>query len=377
MKILDRYIGQAVLVTSVFAIGVLSLVLVLGNIFKRLLDLLVNHDVPLEFIFSFIAYVLPFSLSFTIPWGFLTAILLIFGKLSAENELTAMRATGISIPRIALPVLILSVLLSLVCYYINVNVAPKAQLKMRTAIYEMATSNPIALFGSDQVIEEFPGRKIYVGEKNGNELTNIFIYEIDDNNVPQRVTFAHKGRLDTHPGKSSNGDDAVPEVRMTLFDARFEQVDETMPRHVNRMRHGITMDRGVLSISLEELYEKNQKRRGLSSMTMEELSAKLEPQADSAAATATRTEMNKRVSFSLACIAFALIAVPFGITAQRRETMVGFVFSLIIAFVYFLFIILADTFRNNPAAYPHYLVWIPNVLFGALGLVLFWRLSRK
>src|SRR3982751_2242062 len=97
MKLLDRYIARQVLVTALFAIGVLSLVLVLGNIFKQILDLLVNHDVPLEYIISFIGYIIPFSLTFTIPWGFLTAVLLVFGKMSAENELIALRANGVSI----------------------------------------------------------------------------------------------------------------------------------------------------------------------------------------------------------------------------------------------------------------------------------------
>ena len=125
MRILDRYIGRQVLTTALFAIAVLSLVLVLGNVFKQLLDLLVNHDVPLEYILSFIAYIIPFSLTFTIPWGFLTAVLLIFGRLSAENELIALRSNGISIPRVALPPLLLSLVCVGICFWINVDVAPE------------------------------------------------------------------------------------------------------------------------------------------------------------------------------------------------------------------------------------------------------------
>ena len=82
MKIIDRYIGKEILVTTLFAVAVLSLVLVLGNLFKQLLDLLINQDAPMELILSFIAFILPFSLMFSIPWGFLTAVMLVFGKLS-------------------------------------------------------------------------------------------------------------------------------------------------------------------------------------------------------------------------------------------------------------------------------------------------------
>ena len=78
MKLIDRFISRELLVNVLFAIAVLSLVLVVGNIFRKLLPLLVNHDVPMEYLITFIAYVLPFSLIFTIPWGLLTAILLVF-----------------------------------------------------------------------------------------------------------------------------------------------------------------------------------------------------------------------------------------------------------------------------------------------------------
>jgi hypothetical protein len=80
MKLIDRFVSRELIVNLLFAIFVLSLVLVVGNIFRKLLPLLVNHDVPVEYLVSFIAYVLPFSLIFTIPWGLLTAILLVFGR---------------------------------------------------------------------------------------------------------------------------------------------------------------------------------------------------------------------------------------------------------------------------------------------------------
>src|SRR4051812_24852459 len=147
------------MLTGVFAVGVLSVVLVLGNVFKQLLELLVNHDAPFELIISFIAYILPFSLTFTIPWGFLTAVLLIFGRMSAENELIALRSSGVSIPRICVVVFIVSVLCVGTCLYINLIVAPQAQVKMKDALYNIATNNPLAMFGSDKVIDQFPGYK--------------------------------------------------------------------------------------------------------------------------------------------------------------------------------------------------------------------------
>src|ERR1700757_4437960 len=167
MKLIDRFVSRELIVNVLFAIAVLSLVLVVGNIFRKLLPLLVNHDVPMEYLITFIAYVLPFSLIFTIPWGLLTAILLVYGRLSADNELIALCANAVSITRISLPLAGIPLVATAICLRRNVQAAPAAQEKLRRTIFDLATQNPMALFGSDQVIDQFPGRRIYVGKKEG------------------------------------------------------------------------------------------------------------------------------------------------------------------------------------------------------------------
>src|SRR5919109_436240 len=126
MKLIDKFVSRELLVNVLFAIAVLSLVLVVGNIFRKLLPLLVNHDVPMEYLLAFIAYVLPFSLIFTIPWGLLTAILLVFGRLSADNELVALRANGVSVPRVCVPLAGLALVACAICLRLNVQAAPAA-----------------------------------------------------------------------------------------------------------------------------------------------------------------------------------------------------------------------------------------------------------
>ena len=365
MKIIDRYIGKEILVTTLFAVAVLSLVLVLGNLFKELLDLLVNQDAPMELILSFIAFILPFSLTFTIPWGFLTAVLLVFGKLSAESELVALKSNGVSIPRICVPLGVLAVTACLICLWINVSVAPRAQQKMKNTICDIATSNPLSMFSSEQVIDEFPGKKIYVERKDGTNLYNILVFELGQHNEPTRIVQAQRAVLTT--------DLAGQQVLMQLVDAQFEQRDAQTPFDITHIRQGITMREGTFPISLQALYEKNHSRRGVGQMTLEELLKT--PDKDKV--TAARTEVQKRFSLSLAALAFALVGVPLGITAQRKETSIGFLLSLMVAFIYFFFIVIADNLRNNPHAHPELLIWLPNVLFLSLGSWMFYRLSKK
>ena len=368
MTIIDRYISRQLIVNLLFAIAVLSFVLVIGNIFRKLLPLLVNHDLPVEYLIGFIAYVLPFSLIFTIPWGLLTAVLLVFGRLSADNELTALRSNGVSIGRICIPLAVIAVLCTIASLWLNVEVAPAAQEEMRSTVFNLATRNPMALFGSDQIIDQFPGHKIYVGRKNGNQLENIIVFEINENSMPMKMTYARTGSLEADlPGKR---------ILMHLFGARYQQRDEYDPYALDRVRDGISVEEGTLPISLEDLYEKEKRRASRSMLSLEQLLEQVKND-DPKMRSASRTEINKRFSFPVACIVFALVGVPLGITAHRRETSFGFAASLVISVFYFLFIIVADTLRANAKLHPELLVWFPNLLFLALGIWLFRRLGRQ
>ena len=368
MKLIDRFVSRELLVNVLFAIAVLSLVLVVGNIFRKLLPLLVNHDVPMEYLIAFIAYVLPFSLIFTIPWGLLTAILLVFGRLSADNELIALRSNGVSVTRVSVPLAGIALVCTAICLWLNVQVAPAAQERLRSTIFDLATRNPMALFGSDQVIDQFPGRRIYVGKKEGNRLENITVFEMNDKALPVKVTYARTGMLEA--------DLANKQILMHLYEARYQERDSKDPFNLHKMRDGINMVEGTLPISLEELYEKEKKRPYRSALSIEQLLEQLKSE-NARERSASRTELNKRFSFPFACVAFAIIGVPLGVTAHRRETSIGFAMGLIVATTYFLFVIIGDTLRGNPHAHPELLVWFPNVLFIVLGALLFRRLARQ
>src|SRR5205807_10028711 len=124
MKLVDKFVSRELIVNVLFAIAILSLVLVVGNIFRKLLPLLVNHDVPVEYLLAFIAYVFPLSLIFTIPWGLLTAILLVFGPLSADNELIALRANGVRVTRVPVSLGVIALVCTPTCLCLTGQESP-------------------------------------------------------------------------------------------------------------------------------------------------------------------------------------------------------------------------------------------------------------
>ncbi len=366
MKLIDRYITRELIVNVVFAVAVLSFVLVFGNVFRALLPLIVNSDFPAAYLLTFIACILPYSLTFTIPWGLLAAALLVFGRLSADNELTALRGNGISVTRICVPLFVLAAVMTGVCLWLTVRVAPAAYQRLTTMMFDVATQNPMMLFQADQVIEQFPGRKIYVGRTDGNKLENIIVFETNESALPMRVAVARYGLVEL--------DLPNQRILLRLQNARYQERDETDPLNLRRMRDGISVDEGTLPISLSDLRE-NTKLVARTALSQEQLLTQLangNPRQQSA----SRTEINRRFSLPFSCVAFALVAVPLGVSTQRRETSVGFGVSIAVAFSYFVFMIIADTLRETPHARPELLVWLPNLLFIGAGIAMFRRLAR-
>jgi LPS export ABC transporter permease LptF len=369
MKIVDRYLSGQIMSTVIWAVGLLTMILVLGNVLRDLLSLLISHQVPVAYIATFIAYLLPFSLTYSIPWGVLVAILLVFGKLSSDNELVALRANGVGMPRICFPVFLIAIGFVAICLWINLYAAPIAEVKLRSAAFDLASNDPLALFGSDEVIDQFANRKIYVGKKEGSTLHDLHIFEMNAENLPVRVIYARRGTLEV--------DKKNEQILLHVYDARYEERDATALDDLKKMRHGITLQEGVLPISLQELLRKARNNQRPNEMTLDQLRDALQKNKDVEDEAAFKTEVSKRFSNAMAVFTFVLVGIPLAITAQRKETSVGIALSLVVAFSYFIIIVLTDNVKHKPDLHPEILIWLPNLLYLTLGGTLFIRLARR
>ncbi|MFT4177357.1 MAG: LptF/LptG family permease [Luteolibacter sp.] len=369
MRISDRYIGRQILFGTIYAVIVLAVVLVLGNLFKQIKPLLVEQHAPLTLVARFVINVLPLSLMYTVPWGFLSAVLLVFGKLSSNQEITGFRVAGVSLPRLAAPVFAISILLSLLSLWLNNRVVPLAKASTVQILYEQAASDPDSLLKPGIVQGNFGSKegnqqKVLIEGKDGEWVTGFHYYQAPSpENPDQSRTYVHADRA------ALSIDSQKSQLRVKLQRAYFETRDES-----GKIQMGFAGNAEPLMIDLKQ---SRSSRPRSSAMTNEEIRAFLadNPGLSEKRRVQFKSEIMKRYSFSMACFAFAFVAIPLGLKARRSDTSSGLVMSLLIGMAYFMITVMADEFNSELKA--NIVLWAPNVLCILLGLFLFRRARFK
>ncbi|MBI3850006.1 MAG: LptF/LptG family permease [Verrucomicrobia bacterium] len=360
MKTLHFYLTRQVLTSLVLTVAVFAFVLLLTNVLREILTLLVNRQAPLSIVLEAIGLLLPYVLVFALPMGMLTATLLTFGRFSADQELTAVRASGISLLALSTPILLLSVALCVVSALMNLQIAPQSRAAYHKLIYSLILEMSNVLMPEGRLVKDFPGYNFYVSKNKGGELTDVFVYELDKDEKVKTRTHAERGKI-------LRGDDK--QLILNLFNARGATIDSDGKWHTDATG-------GEVSIPLEFKPPKVRKPH-LSDMTFFQLqNERLAWEQKGIDATPVLTEINSKVSFSFACLSFTLVGIPLAIRAHRRETSIGVALALILVVVYYGFTILGDALATKPEWGPYLIVWLPNFIFQAIGMVLLWRTNR-
>lgn len=363
MRISDRYIARQVLTGTLYAVIVLGIVLVLGNLFKQVQPLLVDQKAPFGLVLRFVIGVLPLSLMYTIPWGFLTAVLMVFGRMSSAHEITSFRVAGLSLARLSAPVFLIGVLLSALSLWLNVNVVPNAKSSTRQLIYEQAVRDPASLLKPGVVQGDFKGngqevQKLLIEGKSDEWVEGFHFHVLPkDEAQDSGMTYVHAARA------ALSVDTEKSQLRLKLVDAYFES--RNAEGEVEMIFAG---EAEPLVIDLKNTRDRKM-RPGL--MSNEQIRREIAD--DPAMPVKTRvkleSEIMTRYAFSMACLAFAFVGVPLGLQSHRRDTTRGLMISVLIGTGYFLITMMADQVKSGQ--WSTILLWTPNVLCVLCGLVLF------
>ena len=303
------------------------------------------------------------------PVSNITAARLTFGKLSASGENTAMKSSGIRMLQIMVTPILWALLMSSVCLYLNAELIPVSYHARREALRQLGVESPLQLIEEGRPIRDFPGITFYIGSKHGNEIEDIIIYQTQ-RGAPDRTIRAQHGTVGTIEDKSG--------ILVDLYDVRIDPFYEDRPGPGTASHFPYIIDLSKLTGASQE---KGVKKK--SDMTLEEIMStrknikKAYPELDAESLArqdmSLRVEFHKRIVLAISCFAFVLLGAPLATKTHRQETTIGIGISLGLIFLFYLFIIVAETLTKHPWTQPHLIVWIPAVLAVALGLILIKR----
>ncbi|MGC6458683.1 MAG: LptF/LptG family permease [Akkermansiaceae bacterium] len=365
----DRYITRQVITTALYAVLILSVVLVLGNLFKEINKLLVERGAPISFLGIFILKLLPVSLVYTIPWGFLTAVLLVFGRLSSDQEINSLRSAGMSLYRIAAPVFSVGFLLSLLCLWLNATVSPRSKGELKLMLYETFKDDPLRLLDPGVVQSRLKGQRIYIEARNPDQSFQGFhAYELGDETTdPWPTAYVYANQV-----ASIAPDKEVEKLELRLDGVWIETRDKK--GYLQNAPAG-KIEPWVLPLEVGK--SPRIKANRLDNQQIGELLTNPPPEITPKKLVEFDAERTRRISFSFAPLAFALVGIPLGLSTRRKETSSGSGLSLAVAIGYFLFFIIADETQGANLFITKVLMWLPNVVCLGLGIFLFRRATKR
>ncbi len=363
-RILDRYIFVEMLPTFFLSMAVLLFVLLLEKLF-RLADLVVSKGATLASTAEVLAYVVPGFLVIAIPMSLTVASLTAFARLSSDSEITAMKASRISLYSMIRPVFLFALLAFLFTAFTSLILVPGANSALKTRLFALVKSR--ALIGIEPGIfsNSFEGMVVYVDKMDSdNNLEGVFISDERSAREPYAIV-ARSGKL------------IADQQAMNVTLAMDIGTILTQPR-VGQSYSLMGFDKARLNLDISNSLQKNSPGKSVDDFDSFELLNEIKRLRNEGKPSYTyETELHKRLSIPFACIILGLIGAPLGIRRSRSGKSAGVAIALLIFLVYFI-ILSGATNLAETGTFPAYLAfWIPNVLMTLAALLFILKRGRE
>lgn len=371
MNLLHRHIFWSVLATCLASVGLFASVLILGNVLKEVMPrMLAGQIEPLTFLYM-IGLLVPYVAAYALPMGMLAGVLLVLGRMSAQQEITAMRTAGLSLAYVARPVILLGVLATMVALLINFEFMPRARTAYKAILADAVQTNPLSFIVPKTFVRDFPNMVVYVESTEGAELHDIWFWRLDDENRVQESGRAKSGRVEF--------DEATASLRVTMREVSAEARNEKDPEDFSKVRGTTTVGEVPLVFQVDDLFDKRKKRTKYAWMTYTQLVLerdRFEIAGNELDGVKVKLAIAEKASTAMAIFAFTIIAIPLGIRVSRKETSANLGVALILVMFYYFLTIMVSWLENQPDLRPDLLIWIPALLFLSAGIILFRRVDR-
>ncbi|MBW1868316.1 MAG: LPS export ABC transporter permease LptF [Deltaproteobacteria bacterium] len=366
ITITSRYIFREMIPPFFLNLLVLTFLLLMTKILE-LTNLIISQGVGLSTVILMLVYSMPYFLIFVIPMSAMLAILLAFLRLSSDNEIIALKASGVSIYRLLPPVFIFCLISSLATAFVSIHGLPWGTLSFKRLAFEVGRSHADIALKERTFIDSFKGVILYVNKIDTKDRTLNDVFVVDKQE-PKRVStiVARRGKLLSDPEKFL--------WLLRLYDGSIGQV--------SRERRSVhTLDFKTYDFALDLGHTISAQSGGTkdeTEMSLSELRQSLrEAEEKDVQYFLTLLEYHKKFSIPFACFVLGLVAVPLGIQFKTAKRSSGIVLGLFFFLLYYV-LLAAGWSLGETGNYPPVVgMWVPNLVLGAIGLYLMFMTARE
>ncbi len=360
MKIIRTYILRECTLPFFLSLGVLTCVFLLGNLIQ-LANMVINKGVSLTIISKVFLFYIPVLLGYTLPIACLTTVLLTFSRLSADNEILAIRACGIYLKNILFPLVVLGIILSLFSILLNERMIPYAHYQQRKLLRDLGSQNPTAVLEAGTFINAFKDQILFIYHIEGNKMYNIRIYQPQGEGKQTRTIISKEGEFTPVPGENK--------IKLKLINGTSDEPDFKNPGRfykLNFKNYFMTLD---LSKNDKDTDKKPK------SMTLKEINAKIHELEKLLVDVAPlRTEYYRKISWSFSILIFILLGFPLAVITHRRERAANVVLAMVCAAFYYLLSLACEALSMQNITPIAPTMWAPNILTTAVAAFLNYKL---
>ena len=379
LNLLHRHVLKEVLVSTALAMGLFVFVLLLGNAMRDIAELVAAGKLDFMVFLKLMGLLIPYVAAYALPLGVLTGTLMALGRLSSQQEITAMKSSGISLYQIASPVFVISFIGMIAGVVVNLHYAPQSRLAYKHLMVSAISENPIGFIEERRFIREFPGYVIYMGDRDGPLMKDFWIWELDDEKRVKLFLRAKEGEI--------NFDKTDNALVLTLRDGTAEQRDDSGSEELaDEPMRSLFFGELPIELPMGKIFdEKSQRQARIKEMTFSQLMVKRDlalaketEAAEGISKDRMKVQMHMQKSFAMAFSVFslAIFGVPLAIQVGRKESYANLAIALIIAMTYYFLIIAVSWLEGARALRPDLLIWLPNLIFQAVGFYLIQRANR-
>jgi LPS export ABC transporter permease LptF len=363
MKIIYRYVVREFLESFLFGLAVFSSILLLDQIFQ-LINLFLSKGISLWVVVRLFVLILPNIFSLAVPMASLLGILLAYGRLSEDNEITALRSTGMSYFRFTMPTLALIALFSVSLVYFNMDLSPRTHRQFRKMYQEILIQRPLVKF-EEKAITSVDEYRIYVEkvDRKTNTLYGINIYRFDpqDQGVPWRIS-ASSAAVSVSP----HG------IVFHLSNGYWQKANPAKPSdlvHLNFTTYQFSIPFGGQAMPFSQ---------SLREMSGAQLLAEIDDYKTRKLPTAfLENEYWLRWTISLAPLVLAIAGMPLGMIFERGGKSIGFGMSLLILFGFYTLLVTGLNIGEKGYIPARYILWLPDIVTLAVGVLLWRKLLKR